>query len=126
MLADEIDQLQPVLHLELLVDIVDMISDRVLGDEQFFLDFSVAVSFEDETEDFFFTAGHTVFCKDFFQVLLIIGSIDFGFFYGFVDCKEESSGGKQDYDPEPGGLPERIRHLYIDGGSVFVPDSVWI
>ena len=60
---DKINQMKPILHIELLIDIMGMISDCVFRNEQFLSYFFVPFSLENHPHDILFTVGYFVLLK---------------------------------------------------------------
>ena len=60
---DQMDQLQPVFHSQLLVDIVNMTLDGFNGDKKIILNILITFTFENQTDDLLFPAGDFIFCK---------------------------------------------------------------
>jgi hypothetical protein len=63
--ADQVDEFEPVLHADLLVNVVDMIPDRARGDEKLFGDVLIVRSLEDEAEDLSLPRRDQVFFDEF-------------------------------------------------------------
>ena len=64
---DKMDQLAPALHPRFLVEVADVVFDRVRRNEQLVLDVPVALSLEDQFRDLLFPFRDAVFCEKSFQ-----------------------------------------------------------